>query len=154
MLPPTPQEISHSSTDERQWQAELEAQRSIWSTRERTVIAGMENYLDNSDDMKLEIELLMALEHSDVNLRYIPTHAKRIFEIFSTKEKRDHLVASRNRWLERQGESVAHLKRSQSDLEDMNTEGTTVKAPPCSERRMRMPLPQQSSSSTMEEESQ
>ena len=39
------------------------------------------------------------------------------------------------------------------DQEDMNYEGTLVKAPPCPKRRMRTPLPQQSSSSTMEEES-
>ena len=38
MMPPTPQHISHSSTDERQWQADLEAQQSIWSTRERRVL--------------------------------------------------------------------------------------------------------------------
>ena len=60
--------FAHASTDERPWQAELEAQRSIWSTRRRTVIAGMENYLDKSDDMKLEIEeleLLMDPEDSD-----------------------------------------------------------------------------------------
>ena len=46
MMPPTPQQNSNSSTDESHWQADLEAQQSIWSTRERTVIAGMENYLD------------------------------------------------------------------------------------------------------------
>ena len=36
--------------------------RKFWSARERTVIANMENYLDESDDMKLEVgelELLM-----------------------------------------------------------------------------------------------
>ena len=43
MMPPTPQQSSHSSTDERQWQAEMEVQGSIWSARERTVIAMMEN---------------------------------------------------------------------------------------------------------------
>ena len=42
-------------TDERQWQADLEAQRSIWSTLERRVVAAMENYLDKSDDMKVKI---------------------------------------------------------------------------------------------------
>ena len=35
--------------------------------------------------------------------------------------------------------------------EDMNYEGTPVKAPPCPERRMMTPLPQQSSFSSMEE---
>ena len=58
-------------------------------------MAGMENYVDKSDDMKLEIEeleLLMDPEDSAVDLRYILTHARtresKIFEIFSTKEKR------------------------------------------------------------------
>ena len=46
MMPPTPPQNSHSSTDESLWQADLEAQQSVWRTRERTVIAGMENYLD------------------------------------------------------------------------------------------------------------
>ena len=46
MLPPTQQQSSHSSTDERQWQAEMEAQGSIWNARESTVIARMENHLD------------------------------------------------------------------------------------------------------------
>ena len=85
------------------------------------------------------------------------THAKRrgsrIFEIFSTREKSDRLVASRKCWLEYQGKRVAQQERSHSDLRDVNYEGTLVKAPPCPERRMRTLLPQQSSSSTMEEES-
>ena len=62
-------------------------------------------------------------------------------------------MASRNSWLEYQGKRVAQRERSQSDLNDMNYEGTMAKAPPCPERRMRTPLPQQSSSSIMEEES-
>ena len=33
MMPPTPQQTSHSSTGERQWQAEMEVQGSIWSPR-------------------------------------------------------------------------------------------------------------------------
>ena len=61
------------------------------------------------------------------------------------KRKSDHLVASRNRWLEYHGQRVAQQERSQSDLEDMNYEGTLVKAPPCPKRKMRTPLPQQSS---------
>ena len=101
MRPPTPQQNSHSSADERQWQADMEAQRSIWSTRERTVIAGMENHLDRSADMKVEnheLELLMDPEDSEVCLRYFLTRARRrgsrIFKIFSTKEKSDQLVVS------------------------------------------------------------
>ena len=63
-------------------------------------------------------------------------------------------MASRNRWLEYQGERVAQQERWLSDLQDVNYEGTMAKAPPCPERRMRTPLPQQSSSSTREEGSQ
>ena len=66
----------------------------------------------------------------------------------------DHSVASRHRWLDNQGKRAAQQERSHSDLKDVNYEGTLVKAPPCPERRMRTPLPQQSSSSTREEESQ
>ena len=44
MMPSTPQQISHSSTDESQWQEELEAQ-SFWSILERRAMAAMENYL-------------------------------------------------------------------------------------------------------------
>ena len=55
MMPPTPQQFSLSSADESQWQADLEAQRSIWSGRERRVIAAMEMFPDESDDMKVEI---------------------------------------------------------------------------------------------------
>ena len=62
----------------------------------------------------------MGPEDSEVYLMYILTHARRrssmIFEIFSTKVKRDHLVASRHRWLEYQGQRVLQQERSQSDL--------------------------------------
>ena len=71
MMPPTPQQLSLSSTDESQWQADLEAQRSIWSARERRVIAAMEMFLDESDDMKVEIkalELLLGPEDREVNV--------------------------------------------------------------------------------------
>ena len=103
------------------------------------VIAAMENHLDESDDMKVEIEaleLLMDPEDSEVCLRCILTRARR-----STKDKIYHLVASRNRWLEYQGKRVAQQERWLSDSQDVNYEGTMAKAPPCPERRMRTPLP-------------
>ena len=69
---------------------------------EKTVMARMEKYLNKSDDVKLDMEELEPLfgpEDSEVNLRYILAHAIRrssnIFEIFSTEEKSDHLVASK-----------------------------------------------------------
>ena len=160
MMPPTTQQISFSSTDGSQWQADLEAQRSIWSTRERRVIAATENYLDISADMKAEfemLELLMDPEDSEVCLRRILTDSRkrcsRIFDIFSTKENSDRSVASKNRWLEHQEKRVAQRERLQSEWQDVKHDGTMAKAPPCTERRMRTPLPQQSSPSTLEEES-
>ena len=77
-----------------------------------------------------------------------------IFDMFSTKEKIDHLVASTNPWSEYQGKRVAQQERWLSDWQDVNYEGTTAKTPPCYERRMVTSPPQQSSSSTREEESQ
>ena len=106
---PTPQQGSHPLVEKMQWQAEMEAQGSIWSALERTVIANMENYLDKSDDMKLEVgelELRMGPGDSEVDLMYILTNARRS----------DHFVASRNRWLEYQGQRVAQQERSQGDL--------------------------------------
>ena len=127
MMPPTPQQISHSSTDESQWQEELAAQ-SIWSIQDRRrVIEAMEKYLQKGDDMKAEIEaleLLMDPEDSEVCLRYNLTHARRrgsrIFDIFSAKKKFDHLVASRNRWSEHEGKRVALQERWQSEWQDVN----------------------------------
>ena len=55
MMPPTPQQGSHPLIEEMQWQAEMEAQGSIWSARERRVIAKRRATLDKSDDMKLEV---------------------------------------------------------------------------------------------------
>ena len=49
MMPPTPQQSSHSSNDELQWQTEMEVQGSSWTACERTVIARMEKCLSDSD---------------------------------------------------------------------------------------------------------
>ena len=58
------------------------------------------------------------------------------FSRFSAqREKIDHLVASRNRWLEYQEKRVAQQERWLSDLQDVNYEGTMAKAPPCPERK-------------------
>ena len=97
----------------------------------------MQNYLDKSADMKVEIEkleLLMDPEESEVCLTNILTHARRrgcrISEIFGTKEKCDLSVASKNRWLELQEKRVAQQERSQSEWQDVNYEGTMAQAPP------------------------
>ena len=97
-MPSTPQQNSHLSHDELQWQAEMEVQGSFWSAREMTVIATMEIHLDKSDELRVEareLELLMGSEDSEVSLMYILTKASRrgssIFEIFSASGS-DHLV--------------------------------------------------------------
>ena len=67
----------------------------------------------------------MGPEDSEVSLRYMLMNARRrssgTFEIFSTKEKIDHLVASRNHWLEYQGQRVAqqYLCEGQEVLTDL-----------------------------------
>ena len=61
-----------------------------------------------------------------------------IFQLFDTAEREDHFVASRKRWLE------SHLK----------FQGEMAKAPPCPERTLITPMPQQSSPSSRDEESQ
>ena len=57
-MPPTPQQSSYSLIEAVQWQTEMEDQGNSWNDRERTVIANMEEYLNDSDCMKLEIEEL------------------------------------------------------------------------------------------------
>ena len=51
--------------------------------------------------------------------------SSRIFEIFSTKEKREHLVASKMRWDERQSQRMAQAQeeRSQRSVQDDNDKG-------------------------------
>ena len=119
VMPPTPNQSSHPSTEERQWLAEVEVQESFCSARERTVIAKMESNLDTSDELRVEfreLEHFMGPEDSDVNLMYILVKASRrdssIFEIFSTSGS-DHLVASRNRWVKYQEQKSAQQERLQ-----------------------------------------
>ena len=66
------------------------------NAREKTVFARMEQYLNASECMKLEIEVLelpLGPEDSEVNLRKILRNASRrsgrIFEIFSSKGKKE-----------------------------------------------------------------
>ena len=58
MMPPTPQQSSYSSIEERQWQTEVEDQ--VWNARDRTVFARLEQYLDKSDSLNVEVEELSA----------------------------------------------------------------------------------------------
>ena len=60
-------------------------------------------------------------------------------------------MASKRRWLERQDEKVAVQENWQNEWHDIKYQGTMAKAPPCPERTLKTPLPQQSSSSRDEE---
>ena len=110
-MPLTLQQNSFSLMSERQWQADLDEKHDGCSYSERRVIAAIEDHLEKCINMKVEIaalEILMEPEEAEVCLRYTLKHAERrgssIFEIFDTKEKKNHVVASRRRWLEHQGE--------------------------------------------------
>ena len=127
MMPPTPQQSSYSSIEAVQWQIEVEDQGSGWNARDRTFIAQMEQYLNESDCMKLEmkeLELLLGPEDSEVNLRRILRNASRrggrIFQIFSLKEKIEHLVASKVRWDERQRLRRCKKKKQIRDVQEVD----------------------------------
>ena len=79
--------------------------------------------------MKLEIEeleLLLGPEDSEVNLRHILRNASRrrgrMFEIFNSKEKSEHPVASKMRWDERQRRMAAQEERARSDVQEVDDE--------------------------------
>ena len=89
----------------------------------------MEQYLNASDSVKLEVEeveLLLGPEDSEVNLRHILRNASRrggrIFEIFNSKEKSEHSVASKVRWDERQRLRVAQEERARRDVQEVDNE--------------------------------
>ena len=151
---------SFSSTSGRQWQADLEEQRGTWEQSRKKGGCCNGRLLGKVHRYKrggCGFQLLLEPEEAEVCLRYILKHAKRrgsiIFEIFDT-EKNDHLVASWMRWLEHKEKREALQERWQNDWQDIKYEGIMAEAPPCPERSMRTPLPQQSSSSNREEESQ
>ena len=81
-----------------------------WTARDGTVVARIEQYLNENDNVKVETEeseLLLGAEDSGVDLKQILRYARRkkgrrIFDIFSSKGQSEFLVASRVRWDERQ----------------------------------------------------
>ena len=105
MMPPTPQQSSYSSIEAMQWQTEMEVQGSSWNASERTDIAEMEQYLNESDCIKLEIEELelpLGPEDPEVNMTYILRNANRrggrIFEIFKSKAECGGMSVRGSRW--------------------------------------------------------
>ena len=128
MMPPTPQQSSYSSIEGMQRQTEMEDQGCGWTAHDRTVIAKMEKYLNESDCLKLEIdqlELLLGPQDSEDNLSHILRNARRrggIFEIFNSKEKSEHLVASEVRFDERQMLEAVQEERARRDVQEVDDE--------------------------------
>ena len=156
------QRNSSSSSSGRQWQAGVEERRVAWRLSERKVIGAVEDYLERGADIKVDVEALersMEPEEVEVCLRYILKYStgrgSNIFQLFDTKEKKDHFVASRMRWLEHQGGRGLPCKKV-GIMNGMTFEcqGIMAEAPPCPERTLTTPLSQQSSSSSRDEESQ
>ena len=91
IVPPTPQQSLQPSMEAMQLQMEVEDQENCsygmehggehgWTARDRVVIARMEQYLDKSDSLKVEVEeveLVLGPEDSEVDLRYILMNARR-----------------------------------------------------------------------------
>ena len=118
----------------------------------------VENYLGNCVHTKVDIEALERLiepENEKVSPRYILKYSTRgdrhIFHLFDTAEKKDHFVASRRRWLESQGKKATKQESWQNEWHDIEYQGEMAKAPPCPERTMKRPMPQQSSPSSRDE---
>ena len=70
------------------------------------------------------------------------------------QRKKDHFAASRRRWLESQGKKARQQESWQNEWHDMKYQGEMANAPPCPERTLKTPMPQQSSPSSGDEESQ
>ena len=87
----------------------------------------MEQYLNEGDCTKLEIEELEPLldpEDSEVHLRHTLRNASRrggkILEIFNSKDKSEHLVASKVRWDWRQRPKVAQEEKARGDVQEVD----------------------------------
>ena len=124
MMPSTPQQSSHSSCEELVTDRKWTYKEAAGVSAERKVIAKMEDYLNQHDNVKVEVEeleLMMSPEDPEVNLRYVLMNASRrgrnIFEILSTKGRREHFVASKVR-----------LEQRQRQREEMSYEGGASKS--------------------------
>ena len=99
----------------------------------------------------------MEPEEAEVCLRCVLKHATRrgssIFEIFHTRNRTISWQAEGVGWSTKERGSALR-ERCPDVWQDIKYQGIMAKAPPCPERSMKTPLPQQSSYSTGDEESQ
>ena len=140
-MQPTPLPSLQSSIEAMQLQTEAEDQENGscemelesehgWTARDRTVIARVEQYLNENDNMRVEIEELESLlvsEDSEVDLRQILRYARRkkggrICDIFSSKRQSEVLVASRVRRDERQRVPVTQEEEARRMAQEVDYE--------------------------------
>ena len=124
-------------------------------------MGAVEDFLEKFVNTKVDIkalERLMEPENEEVSLRFILKYSTRggsnIFLLFDTTEKKDHFVASRTRWLESQGKKATKQESWQHEWHDIRYQGVMAKVLPYPERILKTLMPQQSSPSSREEESQ
>ena len=115
--------------------------------------------MENSAQVKVDIEVVESLlqpENREMSSEYILKHSttrgSNIFQLFDTIQKPKHFVASRRRWMKSQGKSGAQQESWQHELRDIEYFGVIATSPPCPERTLKTPLPQQSPPSFREEE--
>ena len=107
----------------------MEDQGKGWNARDRTVIASMEKHFNESDSVKQEIdelELPLGPEETEVYERHILRKASRrggtAFDIFNSKGKSEHSVASDVRWDERQSRKAVQKERARRDVQEVDDE--------------------------------
>ena len=94
---------------------------------EQRFIERLEQYLNENDNMMVEIEeleLLLGPEDLEVDVRQISRYARRkkgrrIFEIFTSKGQGESLVASGVRWDERQRVLVTQEEESRGKAQEV-----------------------------------
>ena len=125
----------------------------------KMVMEPVEDYLENCDHVMVDIDIpesLLKPEKLEVCLRYVLKYSTRrgsyIFQLFDTSEKPNNSVASGRRWLESQGKMVHGKRVGRTSGMLFEHQGAMAEGPPCPERTLKTPLPQQSSSSDKEEE--
>ena len=118
----------------------------------------VEDDLEKCTQVKVKndlVESLLRQENLEIFLRYVLKHenygGSNIFKLFDITEKPDHLVASSRRWLESQGSNDARQEKGRNEWYDLGHQGAKAKAPPCTKSTLQTLLPQQSSSSAIEE---
>ena len=90
--------------------------RVAWSSSERKVGGSVEDYLDRCAAL---VRARRSRGLSKVLLEVRDERRQQFFQLFDTREKKDHFVASRIRWLEHQGERAALQESWRNEWHDI-----------------------------------